>query len=107
MDYPDCYKCIYRHDLPGDAHSGCHHPLVEHMDRDPLGGLVDLLAGKASAAQELQIVGDPGGIRRGWFHWPVNFNPVWLRSCTGFTPRTKKKEQPIDNEVTSTSQHSE
>lgn len=62
------------------------------------GGLLGLIAvlGKRSgfssvepsaAARALNVTGDPMGIRRGWFLWPVNYDPVWLRSCDGFERR--------------------
>ena len=33
---------------------------------------------------KLEIVGDPIGIRGGWFMWPANFDPTWLQNCNGF-----------------------
>ena len=59
MKKPDCYKCKYRREVPGDAHSRC-------------------------ACATAKVKGDPHGIRSGWFLWPWNFDPVWLISCTGF-----------------------
>lgn len=56
---PDCYKCKYRGNLPGDAHSCCKHP---------------------------------NGIKNGWFFWPLNFDPVWLENCDGFTAKKKQKD---------------
>ena len=32
----------------------------------------------------LNIVGNPTGIRKGWFNWPFNFDPHWLENCDGF-----------------------
>ena len=91
----DCYKCQYRGDIPGDAHSCCNHPLVK-QDANPFGALVDMLAGKnMEAARKLNIVGHPHGIRRGWFMWPANFDPTWLINCDGFTP---KKAPTISHE---------
>ena len=88
---PDCYSCQYRGEVPGDAHSCCHHPSVK-QDSNPFGALVDMLAGKnMAAAAQLGITGDPHGLRRGWFLWPANFDPVWLLSCNGFTPKPEKK----------------
>ena len=66
---PNCYECEYRGIIPGDAHSCCRHP------------------GKAT---ELNIKGDPHGVRCGWFMWPMNFDPIWLLNCDGF----KQKEVP-------------
>lgn len=41
--------------------------------------------GPQLAAIALQIRANFHGIRNGWFVWPVNFDPVWLESCEGFT----------------------
>ena len=88
MNKPNCYDCQYRGEIPGDAHSCCRHPLVE-QDSNPFGALVDMLSGKNdSAALQLNIKGDPCGIRHGWFMWPANFDPVWLVSCDGFMAKT-------------------
>jgi hypothetical protein len=62
MGSPDCYKCVFRLAIPGDAHSSC----------------ANLIAA---------VKGDPIGIRGGWFFWPLTFDPVWLRSCDGFSPK--------------------
>jgi len=83
-DKPDCYKCKHRGTVPGNAHSCCRHPEVK-MDSNPFGAMVDMLSGKTvEAAVKLNVKGDPHGIRMGWFLWPANFDPVWLRSCNGF-----------------------
>lgn len=60
---PDCYKCIHRRNLPGDAHSRC------------------------SAYPLPKVVAKPLGIRNGWFLHPFNFDPVWLEECSGFAPK--------------------
>jgi len=39
---------------------------------------------------KLHISGDPHGIKKGWFAWPVDFDPAWLRNCDGF----EAKETP-------------
>jgi hypothetical protein len=85
----DCYKCVYRGEIPGDAHSRCKHPEVK-VDDNPFGALVDMLGGKTQeAARKLNIKGNPQGIRNGWFMWPANFDPVWLENCDGFKEREK------------------
>jgi len=80
MNKPNCYECKYRGEVPGDAHSCCNHPAVK---QNPF---------KASAA--LSIKGDHTGIRNGWFLWPFNFDPVWLKSCSGFDTKAKPVETP-------------
>jgi hypothetical protein len=59
---PDCYKCKYRKDLIGDAHSSCE-------------------------CKGAKVVGDKWGIKNGWFFHPFNFDPVWLESCDSFSPK--------------------
>jgi len=46
--------------------------------------------GRAPAIQganDLNIKGNPHGIRNGWFNWPWNFDPTWLERCDGYTSR--------------------
>ena len=59
MSKPNCYECIYRGEVPGDAHSSCSN-------------------------KEAKVTANETGIRRGWFFHPYNFDPVWLLICTGF-----------------------
>lgn len=81
---PNCYKCKYRGTIPGDAHSCCNHPKVI-QDSNVFGALMGMMAGKSiEVAKELEIEGDPHGIKNGWFLWPASFDPVWLVSCNGF-----------------------
>jgi hypothetical protein len=61
---PNCYDCLHRREIPGDAHSNCINTGAK-------------------------VKGNAHGIRSGWFFWPVNFDPVWLESCDGF----EKKNQ--------------
>lgn len=57
----NCYDCKFRQDIPESAHSCC-------MNR----------------SNSLIVRGDAYGMRHGWFAWPINFDPVWLRECNGF-----------------------
>lgn len=67
----------------------CRHPETK-LDDNPMGALIQMMSGKTSeAARKLNIQGDPIGIRRGWFMWPANFDPNWLRNCDGFEPKLK------------------
>jgi hypothetical protein len=65
----DCYKCAHRREIPGNAHSRCnnHTAIVE---------------------------GDERGIKGGWFIWPLNFDPVWLKSCNGFSDKPEDRNAP-------------
>jgi hypothetical protein len=67
---PNCYKCVHRLDVPGDAHSRCNNHVAK-------------------------VKGNPIGIRRGWFMWPLNFDPSWLVSCDGFSDNPKDKKPMV------------
>lgn len=80
----ECYKCKYRKNVPGDAHSCCRYPGNET-------GMFDFFSrNNARNAKKLNIKAEPYGVRSGWFFWPVNFDPVWLLNCNGFTPKEEK-----------------
>lgn len=89
---PNCYECKHRRPTPGDSHSRCAHPMLGETETDPLRQLLSLLGampmdeGTMKAVVALDIRANPHGVRNGWFHWPVNFDPVWLDSCKGFEP---------------------
>ena len=61
-DKPNCRNCKHVRNVPGDAHKSCVNKYA-------------------------LVVGNPLGIRKGWFSWPYNFDPVWLVSCDGFAER--------------------
>jgi len=91
MNKPNCYECEYRGTLPGDCHSKCLHPKVKEVVEDPLATLMSMMRGPLpippSVGAQLNIKGNSHGIQKGWFNWPVNFDPVWLESCDGFTEK--------------------
>jgi hypothetical protein len=75
---PDCYQCKYRGTIPGDAHSCCNYPGTKT-------GILDYFVPENQPiADNLKIRANYIGIKKGWFHWPVNFDPVWLENCEGF-----------------------
>lgn len=90
---PDCYACVYRGEVPGSAHSSCNHPAFQAVRDNPMAALMAIFGsvGRVPPQQivsdECRVVGNPHGIRRGWFNHPLNFDPVWLQSCTGFKER--------------------
>ena len=61
MDGSDnCYVCMYKQDVPGNAHIACTNP-------------------------DSNMTGDPYGIRSGWFLYPLLFDPNWkTRKCRNF-----------------------
>lgn len=32
----------------------------------------------------MNIEFDVGAIQQGWATWPFNFDPIWLKQCTGY-----------------------
>ena len=70
---PNCYKCVHRLDVPGSAHSRCNN-------------------------SKSKVQGHETGIKRGWFNWPFNYDPVWLLECDGFSdnPADKKSREEHD-----------
>jgi hypothetical protein len=81
-----CYRCVHRRALAGTRHSACHHPATRRAHADPLAAVVTTM-GQALPLRPLpglNVIGNPDGIRRGWFSHPYNFDPVWLEACDGF-----------------------
>lgn len=100
---PDCYACQHRVGVPGDTHSECRHPAATIVR-----GMA-FMAAAMSAPDEAEAVGietveGPGGaaieisfqahgVRSGWATWPLNFDPAWLRACSGFERKKVTPEQ--------------
>lgn len=70
---PNCYKCVHRGELPGSCHSRCNNI-------------------------EAKVTADAHGVRSGWFMWPLNFDPVWLESCDGFSDDPADKKPPVKHD---------
>lgn len=95
MEKPNCYECEYRGSIPGDVHSCCKHPANAELLDNPLAQMLGIIAsvGRIAPVQaktKLKVRGNPVGIKRGWFNWPMNFDPIWLEECNGFTKKIKK-----------------
>jgi len=92
MSKPNCFKCKWKKDLPGNADIGCSHPLlpVEITDDNPLVMLMSILSSarkipfSLSGNNPIGVIGDPHGIKKGWFNFPFSFDPTWLIQCKGF-----------------------
>lgn len=94
-DKPNCYECKWRGTIPGTAHSCCKHPASGTDGVDAFGGMMAMFASVgrvppvigAKAAALLDVTGNLRGIRSGWFNWPFHFDPTWLETCNGYTPK--------------------
>ena len=80
---PNCYECIYRRTIPGDAHSSCNYPGLDSS----ISSLIFNMQTNLRIGKELNIKAVEHGIKSGWFLWPCNFDPIWLISCKGFTKK--------------------
>ena len=59
----ECYHCRHMREGPGDAHIQC-------MEPDP------------------DMQGEPRAIHKGWFFYPLCFDPVWkTKTCCNYEPK--------------------
>jgi len=60
-----CFNCAYKRTVPGDAHIACGFNFKK--------------------AEKPIPAGDPHGIKNGWYSFPINYDPNWMREeCQGF-----------------------
>ena len=89
----DCYSCQFRGNVAGSAHSKCMHPSTKKLLDDPrlqllaIFGSVGRTPPLTIVPKELNIKADSHGVKMGWFNFPFNFDPVWLRNCDGYKPK--------------------
>ena len=87
---PNCYKCEYREQVPGSAHSSCKHPAFKSAHNDPMMNILAIMGSigrvppHQASAKGITVKGNSHGISHGWFNHPFNFDPTWLDECSGF-----------------------
>ena len=79
-----CYECEYRGNVPGDTHSCCRHPEIKKNPQAEFYAIMGIGPNTRTAKDVLNIRANQHGVKKGWFAWPVNFDPVWLENCDGF-----------------------
>jgi hypothetical protein len=84
MSKPNCYECKFRGGANGSSHSRCLHPALDEIIGHPMLEIAAIMGGVGLEGGPLEIKGSEHGKRKGWFAWPVNFDPIWLESCNGF-----------------------
>lgn len=89
MTGPNCYECLYRAGQPGSTHSVCRHPVAVAAPLQALGlltltGRVDAKPVKPGLPDGFHLSAHDYGISKGWCSWPIDFDPIWLRECSGF-----------------------
>lgn len=66
----DCYSCIHKRTVPGDAHISCANP-------------------------DISVQGNTHAIIKGWFFYPFLFDPAWMETkCADFQPQAPKNNGP-------------
>ena len=93
----NCYECKYRGTVAGSAHSRCNVLKDNCTDEGQVLSLeMGLAVGKFQLTNketgEPLVNIDEYGVRSGWASWPIDFDPVWVKSCSFETP----KEQIIE-----------
>lgn len=85
-DHNLCYRCEHRKDTPGSAHSSCSNP--RNTVQSNIETMILLIKGSTrSSPNGVEVTANPHGIQKGWFVYPLNFDPVWLESCDGFSEK--------------------
>ena len=69
-----CWECVNKKEVPGNAHIRCAKP-------DP------------------DMIGNPHGIKNGWFFYPLCFDPVWMeKKCVNFKSNKTAVSQAVSPE---------
>jgi hypothetical protein len=88
MIKPDCYKCKWKRNNPGDANIKCEHPKNKAILENPILKVMSILASVGrvtpTPCMGIYVRGNPQGIKGGWFNYPFSFDPIWLEECDGF-----------------------
>lgn len=90
----DCYKCQFRHGVPGSAHSSCHG--LRELAKDPNDpNVITVETLLATGKMKMEVNGqpvikiDPHGKAKGWAMWPFDFDPIWLSECQLFKEKSE------------------
>ena len=95
---PNCRRCLHVRSLLGSEHKSCAHPDIAAVAESPLGKILSVMGSRVPSAHgtlPLGVVGNEHAIRHGWFNWPFNFDPLWLKSCDGFEKTETTDEPPV------------
>jgi len=77
----NCHQCSFKGEIPGSAHISCNNEKASLLD------LIDVLKGTQNISK-LEITYDPEAVKKGYFLWPIDFDPIWLKKCQGFTEKS-------------------
>lgn len=84
-----CLTCQYRGSVPNSRHSSCQHPKVNDIlgDHELLLRYMDGIINRhliPNFYEDLKVEFAKEAIMEGWASFPFNFDPIWLRQCTGY-----------------------
>jgi len=69
----NCYECGYRGKNPGSAHIRCNFDWGKSENKPP--------------------GGNPHGIKKGWYIFPLNYDPTWMtEECKSFSKEVEKEK---------------
>lgn len=84
----NCYECIHRGNVPGSTHSSCNVIkkiyAPEHATAVVEMGLVAGMGKLTTQDNKPAVDLDEHGVRKGWAAWPMDFDPIWVKSCIFF-----------------------
>lgn len=68
MNKSNCHQCAYKENIPGNCHISCRFNWAKSELQPPLS--------------------NPVGVRRGWYAFPFNYDPVWqIEPCKAFSDK--------------------
>jgi len=95
-----CYKCRFRGEVPGSAHSRCR-VITENTSNKERAMELEILLASHQVEMTVKDTGDPSvftreepvvklnehGVKNGWAAWPLDFDPIWVQDCRFFTEK--------------------
>jgi hypothetical protein len=80
----NCNKCKFHESIPGDAHVSCTMlPIQSRM----YAVVIINLSAKVTTQTGIEVVCEPHGVDSGWCNWPINYDPIWIKSCNQFVEK--------------------
>lgn len=82
----NCNKCKFHENIPGDAHVSC---TILPVQVRGYALIVSTMTAKldTSTGIKLKLEFEPHGISAGWCNWPLNYDPIWVKSCNQFVEK--------------------
>jgi hypothetical protein len=83
-----CYSCKHRGEVTGSSHSCCNALPNKAGQLVLLANLSDCVSNPSfislsdNEGNKIPVMEvDTHGIKKGWFIYPINFDPCWLKYC--------------------------